>query len=441
MTEYITALDTFDVRFPTSRHLDGSDAMNPFPDYSAAYVVVRTSAGREGYGLAFTVGRGNEVQVAGIRALEPLVVGQPVEALFADMAGFARTMTGDSQLRWLGPEKGVIHMAASAVLNAVWDLAARAAGKPLWKLLADLSPQQLVALVDFRYLRDALTEKEALDILTAARQGRTEREALLLERGYPAYTTTPGWLGYDDHKLARLAREAVQDGFSLIKLKVGGDLATDVRRMAIARDTVGPGIPIAVDANQIWGVAEAIDWMNQLRPYDPYWIEEPTFPDDILGHAAVRRGVAPIRVATGEHVANAVVFKQLLQAGAVDVVQIDACRVGGVNENVAILLLAAKFGIPVCPHAGGVGLCEMVQHLAMFDFLAVSASTEGRMLEYVDHLHEHFVEPVRIEHGRYAAPRAPGGGAQIHPASVAEYLYPDGPQWQDQPVSALDAPA
>ncbi len=434
MTEYIVALDTHDVRFPTSRQLDGSDAMNPFPDYSAAYVVIRTSTGREGYGLAFTVGRGNDVQVAAIDALAPLVIGQPVDTLRDDMAAFSRLLTGDSQLRWLGPHKGAIHMAAAAVVNAVWDLHARAAGKPLWQLLADLEPEQIVALVDFRYLRDALTEQEALALLTRASHGRAERRALLLERGYPAYTTTPGWLGYDDEKLVRLSRAAVADGFSLIKLKVGADQADDVRRMQIARAAVGPDVPIAIDANQIWGVSEAISWIDRLRPYAPYWIEEPTFPDDILGHAAIRRAVAPIRVATGEHAANAVIFKQLLQANAIDVVQIDACRVGGVNENIAILLLAAKFGVPVCPHAGGVGLCEMVQHLAMFDFLAVSASTEGRMLEYVDHLHEHFVDPVQIVGGRYVAPRTPGGGARIQPAAVTDYRYPDGPQWRDHPV-------
>jgi L-fuconate dehydratase len=436
LTEQIVSLDTYDVRFPTSRHLDGSDAMNPFPDYSAAYVVVRTSAGREGYGLAFTVGRGNDVQVAGIKALAPLVVGWSVDDIVNDLGGLSRMLTGDSQLRWLGPQKGVIHMAASAVLNACWDLAARAAGVPLWKLLAGLSPEQIVTLIDFRYLRDALSEEDALELLRSAVEGRSEREAALLDRGYPAYTTTPGWLGYDDEKLARLSTSAVADGFGLIKLKVGANLADDVRRLGIARAAVGPDMPIAVDANQIWGVPEAIAWMHELKAYGPYWIEEPTSPDDVLGHAAIRRAIAPIRVATGEHAANSVMFKQLLQAGAIDVVQIDACRVGGVNENIAILLLAAKFGVPVCPHAGGVGLCEMVQHLAMFDYLAVSGTTEGRMIEYVDHLHEHFVEPARIEHGRYVAPRGPGAGAQIRPSSVVEFTYPDGPQWTGSLVPA-----
>jgi len=361
VTERITSVDVLDVRFPTSRHRDGSDAMNPFPDYSAAYIVLRTSAGAEGHGLVFTVGRGTEIEVAAVRTLSSMVTGQAVDDLVADPGVVARRLIGDSQIRWLGPEKGVVHMAAGGLVNAVWDLAARRAGKPLWQLLAGLTPEQLVGQIDFRYLRDALTEVEALILLRNKVAGRPERERLLLEEGYPAYTTTPGWLGYDDEKLARLCGEAVEAGYELIKLKVGGNLDDDVRRMGIARRTVGSKIRIAVDANQIWGVPDAIGWMRQLSRFDPYWIEEPTSPDDVLGHAAVRRALAPIKVATGEHVHNAVMFKQLLQAGAVDVVQIDACRVGGVNENLAILMLAAKFGVPVCPHAGGVGLCELVQ--------------------------------------------------------------------------------
>ncbi|QDY08037.1 fuconate dehydratase [Micromonospora sp. HM134] len=431
MTERITSVDTIDVRFPTSVHRDGSDAMNPFPDYSAAYVVLRTSADAEGHGLVFTVGRGTEIQVAAVRSLAAMVVGQPVDELTADPGALARRLVGDSQIRWLGPAKGVVHMAAGGLVNAVWDLAARRAGKPLWKLLADLTPEQLVAQVDFRYLRDALTEDEALALLRRAADGRAEREQRLRAEGYPAYTTTPGWLGYDDEKLARLCAEAVRDGYRLIKLKVGGDLADDVRRMGIARQAVGPQVRLAVDANQIWGVPEAIGWMRELAAFDPYWIEEPTSPDDVLGHAAVRKALSPIRVATGEHVHNAVVFKQLLQADAVDVVQIDACRVAGVNENLAILLLAARFGVPVCPHAGGVGLCELVQHLAMFDFVAVSGSTEDRAIEYVDHLHDHFVDPVRVTGGRYLAPTTPGMSGQIRPESLAAYRFPDGPQWAD----------
>ncbi|UED87157.1 enolase C-terminal domain-like protein [Streptomyces profundus] len=430
MTEQITALDVSDVRFPTSRQLDGSDAMNPEPDYSATYVTVRTSGGAEGHGLAFTIGRGNEVQAEAVRALAPLVVGLPVADLLADIGAFSRRLTGDGQLRWLGPAKGVIHMAAAAVDNAVWDLAGRLAGKPVWRLLAEMTPEQLVDLVDFRYLRDALTRDEALAILRAAEPGRAERTALLLESGYPAYTTSPGWLGYTDDKLVRLAKEAVADGFTQIKLKVGADPEADLRRVRLAREAVGPDIRIAIDANQAWGVEEAIERLRPLAPHAPYWIEEPTSPDDILGHAAIRHAVAPIRVATGEHCQNQVMFKQLLQAEAIDVLQIDASRVAGVTENVAILLLAARFGVPVCPHAGGVGLCEMVQHLAMFDYVAVSGSTEDRVIEYVDHLHEHFTEPVEVRAGRYTAPLAPGLGARLRPESVAAHRYPDGPVWR-----------
>jgi L-fuconate dehydratase len=429
----ITALDTYDVRFPTSLHLDGSDAMNPDPDYSAAYVVVRTDAadGLEGHGFAFTIGRGNEVQVAAIRALEPFIVGLPLDETLASLGAVYRRLAHDSQLRWLGPEKGVMHMAVSAVVNALWDLAAKRADKPLWRLLSDLSPEQLVELVDFRYLTDAITPDEALAILRRAQRGRAERTAKLLDTGYPAYTTTPGWLGYSDAKLARLCREAVAAGYEQIKLKVGADLADDVRRLELARRVCGPTIRIAVDANQRWDVDDAVRWVTALAPFDPYWIEEPTSPDDILGHAAIRRAVAPIRVATGEHVQNRVVFKQLMQAEAIDVVQIDAARVAGVNENLAILLLAAKFGLPVCPHAGGVGLCELVQHLSIFDYIAVSGAIEGRVIEYVDHLHEHFVDPVVIEAGRYRAPLRPGFSAELTADALAAHLFPDGTVWTD----------
>lgn len=430
MTELISSVEAVDVRFPTSLELDGSDALNPEPDYSAAYVTVRTGGGDQGHGLAFTVGRGNDVAVAAVRALTPLVAGLPVEDVLGDLGGFSRRLTGDSQLRWLGPEKGAIHMAAAAIVNAMWDLYGRRTGKPVWRLLSELPPEQLVGLVDFRYLEDALTRDEALDILRRAEPGRAERTAHLLQHGYPAYTTTPGWLGYDDDKLVRLSKEAVADGFSQIKLKVGADREADVRRLRAAREAVGPDIRIAVDANQAWGVRQAIDWMRSLAPYAPYWIEEPTSPDDVLGHAAVRRALAPVKVATGEHTHNQVMFKQFLQAGALDILQLDASRTAGVTENVAILLLAAKFGVPVCPHAGGVGLCEMVQHLAMFDYVAVSGTTENRVIEYVDHLHEHFTDPARIRNGHYLAPTAPGISAEIHPASVAAHRFPDGPVWQ-----------
>jgi L-fuconate dehydratase len=435
----ITEIEAVDVRFPTSRELDGSDAMNPEPDYAAAYVTLRTSDGQEGYGLAFTVGRGNDIQVAAVEALAPLAVGMRLADMLADLGAFSRRLTGDSQLRWLGPHKGVIHMAAAAIVNAAWDLYARWEGKPVWQLLAEMSPEQLVRLVDFRYLRDALTPEEALQILRRAEPGRTRRQEILIHRGYPAYTTTPGWLGYTDQKLVRLSRQAVADGFDMIKLKVGADRDVDLRRLRLAREAVGPDVRIAIDANQAWGVDEAIGWLAPLTPYEPYWIEEPTSPDDVLGHAAIRKAVTPIKVATGEHVHNQVMFKQLLQAGSIDVLQIDASRVAGITENVAILLLAAKYGISVCPHAGGVGLCEMVQHLAMFDYVAVSGTTDDRWIEYVDHLHEHFVDPVVIRDGRYVAPAAPGLGARMHPESVAAYRYPDGPQWATAPRTAKES--
>ncbi|MFF4799026.1 L-fuconate dehydratase [Streptomyces sp. NPDC001351] len=427
----ITAVDTYDIRFPTSRELDGSDAMNPDPDYSAAYVVLRTDGEDEpeGHGFTFTIGRGNEVQVAAIHALRHHVVGRSVDEVCADPGAVYRDLIGDSQLRWLGPEKGVMHMAIGAVVNAVWDLAAKRADKPLWRLLAEADPQWLVAQIDFRYLTDALTPEEALEILRRGRAGSAERTGRLLERGYPAYTTSAGWLGYSDEKLTRLAAQAVADGFTQIKLKVGADLDDDVRRCRVARSVVGPGIRMAIDANQRWGVDEAIRWTEALAEFDPYWIEEPTSPDDVLGHAAIRTAVAPVKVATGEHVQNRIVFKQLLQAGAIDVLQIDAARVGGVNENLAILLLAAKFGVPMCPHAGGVGLCELVQHLSMFDYVAVSGTTEDRVIEYVDHLHDHFLDPVVIREGHYTAPAAPGFSAAMRPESIARYTFPGGTFW------------
>ncbi|MFC4535497.1 L-fuconate dehydratase [Sphaerisporangium dianthi] len=423
----ITALETHDIRFPTSRELDGSDAMNPDPDYSAAYVVLRTDGDVEGHGFAFTIGRGNEVQTAAIAALAPYVVGRRPD----DLGALYKEMVYDSQLRWLGPEKGVMHMAISAVVNALWDLKAKIEGKPLWLLLGEMSPEEIVSLVDFRYISDALTPGEALDILRRAEPGRAERVAELRANGYAAYTTSPGWLGYDDDKLRRLCQEAIAAGFTQIKLKVGADLDDDLRRMRVAREVCGPGFRIAIDANQRWDVGAAITWVNALKEYDPYWVEEPTSPDDVLGHAAIARALAPIKVATGEHVQNRVVFKQMLQAGSLSFVQLDSARVGGVNENIAILLLAAKFGVPVCPHAGGVGLCELVQHLAMFDYVAVSGSLRDRVIEYVDHLHEHFVDPVVVKDGRYQAPGAPGFSAAMRPESIDAYAFPGGRVWAE----------
>jgi L-fuconate dehydratase len=432
----ITAVETIDVRFPTSTDRDGSDAMNLDPDYSAAYVVIRTDAGDglEGHGFCFTIGRGTEIEVTAIQALSRLVVGLSVDQVCADMGAFWQRLASDSQLRWLGPEKGVTHMAAGAVINAVWDLYAKREGKPLWKLLVDLSPEQVVSLVDFRYLTDALTPAEALAILRDREAGKTARQAVLLERGYPAYTTSPGWLGYSDDKLRSLVRQAVLSGFDGVKVKVGGNLEDDLRRLAIARAELGPSGHLMVDANQVWDVEAAIENIQSMAGYDLWWVEEPTSPDDILGYARIAREVAPIRIATGEHCHNRVMFKQLMQANAISFCQIDACRLGGVNEMIAVLLLADKFGIPVCPHAGGVGLCELVQHLAMFDFVAVSGTVESRSVEYIDHLHEHFVSPVVIRDGSYRAPQTPGFSSEMHSESLARYAYPDGVEWATRPA-------
>jgi L-fuconate dehydratase len=421
----IVGFETIDIRFPTSTMLDGSDAMNPDPDYSAAYLRVETDEGDglEGHSFVFTIGRGNDIQVAAIAAVARHLVGRDVEAILADMGGFSREFIYDSQLRWLGPEKGVMQMAIGAIVNAFWDLKAKRAGLPLWQLVSRMSPEEIVDLLDFRYLSDALTRDDALDILRRAEPGRAEREAELLRAGFPAYTTTPGWLGYSDEKMVRLAKEAVAEGFGQIKLKVGDNLDDDLRRLALAREAVGPGIRIATDANQRWDLDQAIDWIRAFEPFDIAWIEEPTSPDDVLAHAAIADAVAPIAVATGEHGMNRILFKQLLQAGAAQVVQVDATRVGGLNENLAILLLAAKFGVPVCPHAGGVGLCEAVQHLSMIDFVAVAGNSEGRMIEFADHLHEHFVTPADVHGGRYWAPVAPGAGMQMLPESILEFTF------------------
>ncbi|GAB13362.1 putative dehydratase [Arthrobacter globiformis NBRC 12137] len=426
----ITSVSTQDVRFPTSLELDGSDAVNVDPDYSAAYVVIRTDAGDEGHGFVFSCGRGNDILTAAIDAYARLLVGRDIDGLIYDLGGASKRLVHDSQLRWLGPEKGVTQMACGALVSALWDIRARRENKPLWLLLSEMSPEELVSVVDFTHIRDALSPEEALEILRAGQDGKSARIAALKADGFPAYTTSPGWLGYSDEKLVRLSKEAAAEGFSMIKLKVGGDLKDDRRRMALAREAVGD-LPIAIDANQRWEVSEAIDWVNELAEFNPYWIEEPTSTDDILGHADIRKGVAPVRVATGEAVASRIVFKQLLQAGAIDVLQLDSTRVGGVNENIANLLLAAKFGVPVCPHAGGVGLCELVQHFSFFDYAVVSGSQEGRMIEYVDHLHEHFAEPVRIIGGRYAAPVLPGTGAEMLSASRSRWEFPAGSGWQE----------
>jgi L-fuconate dehydratase len=426
----IVGLTTHDVRFPTSRLRDGSDAMHRSPDYSAAYVVLETDDPElSGHGLTFTNGRGNEICIAAIQALKPLVTGRSLEGITGDFAGFWRSLVSEDQLRWLGPEKGVMHLATAAIVNAVWDLWAKSRGVPVWRLLADLSAEEIVSTVDFRYIADELPPEEALDLLRAAAPGRDEREHVLRTRGYPAYTTSAGWLGYDDEKVDRLTRAALAAGFRHIKMKVGGDAASDARRAGLIREALGDGGTLMMDANQVWNVDEAISSMRELAAFDPLWIEEPTSPDDVLGHARIREAIAPIAVATGEHVQNRIIFKQLLQAEAIDVLQIDACRVAGVNEVISILLLAAKFGVPVCPHAGGVGLCEYVQHLAPFDYLRVSGSIDGRMIEWVDHLHEHFVHPAAVVDGHYLLPEAPGYSIEMHASTLADYAFPYGRIW------------
>jgi L-fuconate dehydratase len=428
----IVDLRTFDIRFPTSRNLDGSDAMNDAPDYSAAYVILDTDVpGLSGHGMTFTTGRGNELCVAGIEALAPLVIGRDLGAIKADLGAFWTSLVDDGQLRWVGPEKGVIHLATAAVVNAVWDLFAKVKGKPLWRLLADMSPEEVVRCIPFRYISDALTPDEATAILESGRIGREDRLQQILSHGYPAYTTSVGWIGYSDERVRELCREGVANGWRHFKLKVGGDLQDDLRRAAIIRQEIGDEGVLMLDANQVWDVDQAIDWVGELAEFKPWWIEEPTSPDDVLGHARIARALEPmgIGVATGEHCHNRVMFKQLFQSNAIKFAQIDPCRLGGINEALAVQLMAAKFGVAVCPHAGGVGLCEYVQHLSIFDYLAVSTTTEDRVTEYVDHLHEHFVDPAQVRNGHYLAPQAPGTSITMLDSTIEQYSYPLGAEW------------
>ncbi|KAI8136986.1 enolase C-terminal domain-like protein [Fennellomyces sp. T-0311] len=424
----ITNYEVRDIRFPTSQHLDGSDAMNKDPDYSAAYVIFYTDDVHvEGHGMTFTCGRGTEVCCSAIEALAGKFINKKLSELVADMRATHRICTGDSQLRWIGPEKGAIHLATAAVINAVWDLWAKAEDKPLWKLVVDLSPEEFVQSIDFRYITDAITPEEALELLRKNEPTKAQRELEMREKGYPAYTTSAGWLGYSDDKVRRLCREAKAQGFTHFKQKVGGDKESDIRRAKLIREEIGDDGVLMMDANQVWDVNEAIEWMEDLLQFKPHFIEEPTSPDDVLGHAAIRKALYPrTRVATGEHIQNRIIFKQLFQAEAIDFCQIDSCRVAGVNEILAILLMAKKFNIPVCPHAGGVGLCEYVQHLSLIDYICVSATTENRVLEYVDHLHEHFLEPVVMKNGRYMAPLAPGYSIQMKRDSIEDYTFPGG---------------
>jgi len=420
----ITGLRTVDLRFPTSASLDGSDAMNPDPDYSAAYVILETDVpGLEGHGLTFTIGRGNDICVAAIEAMRHLVIGLDLAWIAEEPARMWRHLTGDSQLRWIGPDKGAMHLATGAVVNAIWDLWAKAEGKPVWKLVADMTPEQLVRAIDFRYLTDAITPEQALALLTERAAGKAERTAMLEANGYPCYTTSAGWLGYADEKLRRLAQEAVDAGFDHIKLKVGRDLEDDIRRVRIAREVLGPNRKLMIDANQVWEVGQAIEWVNALAFANPWFIEEPTSPDDVLGHKAIREGIGQVQVATGEMCQNRILFKQFMAVGAVDVVQLDACRIGGVNEALAVLLLAARYGLPVCPHAGGVGLCEYVQHLSMIDYLCFAGTMDGRVIEYVDHLHEHFLEPCVIRDAAYMPPQQPGYSIEMKPETLVQYRF------------------
>ncbi|MDR3095668.1 MAG: L-fuconate dehydratase [Paraburkholderia sp.] len=432
MSTRITQVTVRDIRFPTSQSLDGSDAMNAAPDYSATYVVLHTDAGAQlqGHGLTFTIGRGNEICVQAVQSLSALVTGLSLEEITADMGAFWRRLTAsDSQLRWLGPEKGVIHLATAAIVNAVWDLWAKSAGKPVWKLLVDMTPEELVRCLDFSYVTDALTPEEAIAMLRKQAPGKRQREAEMLKTGFPGYTTAPGWLGYSEEKMRRLAREAVAAGWQHVKQKVGADLEEDMRRARILREEIGWERSLMMDANQVWDVDQAIEAMRRLAVFEPLWIEEPTSPDDILGHARIRERIAPVGVATGEHCHNRVMFKQLFQQRALDFCQPDAARLGGLNEVIMVLLLAAKFGVPICPHGGGVGLCEYVQHISLFDYIAVAGSLENRVLEYVDHLHEHFLDPVVICNGHYMPPARPGYSVEMKPETLARYAFPDGPVW------------
>ncbi len=428
----ITGISTHDVRAPTSQTLAGSDAVHTDPDYSAAYLVVHTDGEHEGHGFTFTIGRGNDLVLEAVKALSHLVVGTDLDEITDDMAAWWRRLTNDSQLRWLGPEKGVIHLATAAIVNAVWDLWAKQEGKPVWKLVADLTPEQLVSCIDFRYLSDALDRDEALDMLRKLSPTRDQRISEAKKDGYPAYVTSVGWLGYPEEQVRDLCKDALAKGWRSFKTKVGTNIPDDIRRCEVMREELGPDVSLMADANQVWEVDEAIEWIGHLKGFDLRWIEEPTSPDDVLGHAAIRKAVAPIGVATGEHCANRVMFKQLLQAEAIDYLQIDACRIGGLNEVLAVLLLAAKFGVPVCPHAGGIGLCEYVQHISVIDFVCVSGTLEDRTTEFADHLHEHFVDPAVIRDGRYVVPEAPGYSAQMHQESIERLRFPDGEEWLTQ---------
>ncbi len=433
MAERIIDLNTLDVRFPTSEHRYGSDATNPDPDYSAAYVELKTDHGNRGHGIVFTIGRGNDLCCRAIESMRHLVVGWKLDDIKHSTPDFYdHLMRSDSQLRWLGPENGLMHMAAGGIVNTVWDLLARTAGKPVWRLLCDMSPEQFVSCLDLRYVSDALSREEALDIVRRNESTKRQRMGRLEDKGYPAYTTSAGWLGYTDERLRRLCEQARHSGFRHVKLKVGRDIGTDLVRCTIARRALGEDVRLMVDANQAWEVEQAVDNMRRLEHLSPWFIEEPTSPDDILGHKRIKEALSGtgIKVATGEHCANRVLFKQFIVADALDIVQVDACRLAGLNEALTVYMIAAKYGKPVCPHAGGVGLCEYVQHLSMIDYVRISAEVGERVIEYVDHLHEHFEDPCVVANGSYIAPSGPGFSVKMYPDTLRRYRFPDGDEWR-----------
>ncbi|GLG96997.1 Mitochondrial enolase superfamily member 1 [Gryllus bimaculatus] len=429
----IRNLQARDIRFPTSLGAHGSDAMHTDPDYSCAYVVIYTERDVEGHGLTFTLGRGTEIVVQAINSMSSMVIGKDAAEIFQNFGAFWRQLTSESQLRWIGPEKGVVHLATAAIVNALWDLWGKVENKPVWKLLVDMEPETLVRAIDFRYITDVVTPEEALAMLKKAASGKEEREAELRRTGYPAYTTQVGWLGYTSDRVKELCAKYLAEGFTAFKVKVGQNLEDDKRRCAMVREVIGWDKVLMVDANQIWDVQQSIDWMKELAEFKPLWIEEPTSPDDVLGHAKISQALKPlgIGVATGEMCCNRVLFKQFLQSGGMQFCQIDSCRIGGVNEILSVYFMAKKLGVPVCPHAGGVGLCEMVQHLQMFDYVCLSGTKENRVVEFVDQQHEHFENPTVVKRAHYQVPIVPGYSTKLKPASAEAYEYPNGSKWQE----------
>ncbi|XP_055625030.1 mitochondrial enolase superfamily member 1-like isoform X2 [Toxorhynchites rutilus septentrionalis] len=427
---HITTLEAKDIRWPTSLGAHGSDAMHTDPDYSCVYVTINTEEGIYGNGLTFTLGRGTDIVLLAVNSMKRMVEQRTTESIFQNFALFWRELTSESQLRWIGPEKGVTHLAVAAIINALWDLWGKIRGLPVWKLLTEMEPEELVSTIDFRYITDAITREEAINILKENRAGTRTRMNELMKTGYPAYTTQVGWLGYSDDTIRALCRKYLQAGFTAFKIKVGQNLENDIKRCRLVREEIGWNNTLMVDANQIWDVNEAIEWMKNLKHFKLLWIEEPTSPDDILGHKKIADALN-IGVATGEMCCNRVMFKQFIQSQAFEFCQIDSARIGGVNEILAVYLMAKKFNVKVCPHAGGVGLCEMVQHLQLWDYTSVSCTMDKRMIEFVDQQHEQFVHPARIyANACYIPPSAPGYSTELKPEAVSMFEYPVGSEWQ-----------